>query len=247
MRCEIGAMLKAWLFHLELALWALTILLAVGGALRWAALSGLLALAADLLGRSWSRSAPVPMPYYMRWVLLLPRGPNSARHLQAVLRARSGERILEIGPGVGVHAMPTASALLPGGRLDALDIQQEMLDDLAERAKARGLTNIVPVRGDAQALPYADATFDAAYLITVLGEIPDSTCALRELRRVLKPDGRLVVGEVIVDPDFISLAALERQASAAGFMLERSSGPSFSYFACFRPTARKTVPTVDAA
>jgi ubiquinone/menaquinone biosynthesis C-methylase UbiE len=95
----------------------------------------------------------------------------------------------------------------------------------------------VPTQGDAQKLPYADRTFDAAYLIGVLGEIPDAGMALRELRRVLKPGGRLVISELLIDPDFISLPALREQAREAGFVYERSAGPRFAYSAVFRLAA----------
>lgn len=229
--------LKALLFHVELAAFVLGGALALGGEWTWAAVSVGLAVTADVLGRLWSRGSPVPMPYYMRWVLHLPRGPQSAHGLARALEPRSGERVLEIGPGVGIHALPTASALLPGGTLDVLDLQQDMLNDLMRRATGRGLTNIVPRQGDAQRLPYPDHGFDAAYLISVLGEIPDPVAALRELQRVLKPEGRLVVGEVVIDPDFVSLPALEENAKKAGFALERSAGPRCAYLAVLWPTA----------
>jgi ubiquinone/menaquinone biosynthesis C-methylase UbiE len=79
----------------------------------------------------------------------------------------------------------------------AADLQQEMLDHTMRRAAEAGVRTIEPRRGDARELPYADATFDAAYLVAVLGE-----AALRELARILRPGGRLVVG-----------AVLERQAA----------------------------------
>ncbi len=138
---------------------------------------------------------------------------------------------------MGVHALPIAPSLLPNGALHVLDVQQEMLHDLKRRASSCGVTNIVPRQGDAQALPYPDHTFDAAYLIAVLGEIPDASVALRELRRVLKPGGRLLVGEVLIDPDFISLLALQERAREAGFLFERRVGPSFAYWAVFRARA----------
>jgi phospholipid N-methyltransferase len=61
------------------------------------------------------------MPYFMRWVLLVPRGPHSPTRLRRVLQPRNGERILEIGPGVGVHALAIAAALWPDGVLDVLE------------------------------------------------------------------------------------------------------------------------------
>jgi ubiquinone/menaquinone biosynthesis C-methylase UbiE len=157
--------------------------------------------------------------------------------VQRLLRPRSGERILEIGPGVGIHAIPIAAALQPNGVLSVLDVQKEMLDDLMRRAARRGLGNIVPRQGDAQNLPYPDAAFDAAYLVSVLGEIPSPTRALAEIRRVLKPGARLLICEVFIDPDFISLAALQGLAGEAGFVFERKSGPRYAYTALFRTMA----------
>jgi ubiquinone/menaquinone biosynthesis C-methylase UbiE len=46
-----------------------------------------------------------------------------------------------------------------------------MLDHTMRRAREIGISNIVPTRGDAQALPYADGHFDSAYLVTTLGEV----------------------------------------------------------------------------
>jgi len=151
------------------------------------------------------------------------------------LQPHSGERILEIGPGIGAHALPVAAIIAPAGRLDVLDIQQPMLNHLIRRAAKAGATNIVPVLGDGQRLPYASASFDAAYLMDVLGEIPDWCAVLKELRRVLRSGGRLVIGEHVVDPDFVPLRLLKDRAESAGFAFERKTGTSLIYFARFRP------------
>ena len=143
--------------------------------------------------------------------------------------------MLEVGPGVGIHTLPIASSLGANGVVDVLDAQQEMIDDLMRRATRAGLHNIRAVKGDAQRLPYPDHSFDAAYLISVLGEVPDEVVALRELHRVLKPDGRLVIGEIAVDPDFIALDTLKNRSTSAGFVFERKLGPGFAYFALLRP------------
>lgn len=74
----------------------------------------------------------------------------------------------------------------------------------------------------------------------MLGEIPDEAAALRELRRILKPEGRLVIGEVLLDPDYVSPSTLRRKAQEAGFEFERKVGPAVVYFALFRPTAFAT-------
>ena len=75
---------------------------------------------------------------------------------------------------------------------------------------------MVPTQGDATALPYEDASMDAVVLTAVLGEIPDPVAALREIRRVLKPGGRLVVGELFGDPHFTTIGSLKSQSAEAG-------------------------------
>jgi SAM-dependent methyltransferase len=236
---RISTIAKAGLFHAETAAGVVALLAAMAGKLAWALSAAVLAVGAHVAGRWWSRWSPVPMPYFMRWVLLVPRGSHSPNRLRRALQPRAGERILEIGPGVGVHALSIAAALRAGGVLHVLDIQPEMLNDLVRRAARAGLANILACQGDAQRLPYRDSTFDAAYLVSVLGEIPDAPLALRELRRVLKPAGRLVIGEILVDPDFVSLPALRRLATDAGLVLERRFGPRFAYGAVLRPVAAR--------
>lgn len=111
--------------------------------------------------------------------------------LAQALEPRRGERILEIGPGLGQHAVQVAQAVGGTGQVDVVDIQQGMLDATVGRAERNGITNIVPVHADAsERLPYEDDAFDAAFVMGVLGEIPDRERALAELHRTLKPGGR---------------------------------------------------------
>lgn len=227
--------LRAALFLAGLAAWPVAAILALRGMPWEAAAFAVLAIGAHEIGRAWSRMSPVPMPHVLKWVLLLPRGPHSPKSLAKLLRLRAGERVLEIGPGVGVHALPFAPLLLPGGSLEALDVQAAMLEELGRRAAARGVANVTPRLGDARELPYADATFDAVYLIGVLGEIPGHEAALREVRRVLKPEGRLLIAEVFVDPDFVNVGRLREKAARAGLGVERVTGPRLMYSALLRP------------
>lgn len=206
------------------------------GSATWALGWLLLAVGLGVVARYWSLRHPAPMPHLLRWTLWVPRGNHSPHHLRGILEPQRGERILEIGPGIGIHALSVASSLAPDGTLEVLDVQQEMLDDVMRRAGGAGITTITAKRGDAQQLPYRDSCFDAAYLVGVLGEIPDGDSTLREVRRVLKRTGRLVIGEVWFDPDFVRFAVLKDRAAKASFTLERRLGGSLAYLARFRPT-----------
>lgn len=194
-------------------------------------------LAAAVLGAAlWWRKNPSACPYGQRFWVEAPHPIITRERLREVLRPQPGERVLEIGVGTGYYSLDLASWLAPGGTLELFDLQQEFLDHAMGAAAERGLTNLVATQGDATALPYADASVDAVVLIAVLGEIPDSDAALREIRRVLKPGGRLVVGELFGDPHFTTRAALERQGDAAGLRLEQRSGNWFGYFARLVPS-----------
>ena len=166
------------------------------GQVRAAAVAAGSAAAAGFYCRAESRRSPSPMPTALSWTLLLPRGRHAPRHLLRLLEPKPGERILEVGPGIGVHAILVARAVVPGGCLAAVDVSDVMLAKLARRASRAGISAIEPQAGSAGRLPYPDAFFDAAYLISVLGEVPDRQQAWAELRRVLKRSGRLVVGEL---------------------------------------------------
>ena len=191
---------------------------------------------AGLLGAAlWWRRHPSACPYGQRFFVEAPHPFITRARLAEALEPRPGERMLEVGPGTGYYTLGVADTLGPDGRLDVFDIQQEMLDHTMRAAARRGLGILHPARGDATSLPYPDASFDAAYLVTVLGEIPDQRAALRELRRVLAPTGRLVVGEVLLDPHVVTFAALRERAAAAGLRYERRSGGRLGYFARFTP------------
>jgi ubiquinone/menaquinone biosynthesis C-methylase UbiE len=190
-----------------------------------------LAAAAAVLGAAlWWRRNPSACPYSQRFWVQAPHPGITRERLRSILEPRPGERLLEVGPGTGYYALPVAGWLAPGGRLDVLDVQQEMLDHTTGRAREEGVSGIEPALADARSMPYEDGSFDGAYLVTVLGEIPDQEAALRELRRVVKPGGRVVVGELMGDPHFVSRAALARRAEAAGLRVERAIGGWWWHF-----------------
>ena len=181
----------------------------------------------------WWRNNPSACPYGQRFWVEAPHPFITRKRLLEALAPLSGERVLEVGPGTGYYSLPVADRL-GDGSLDIFDIQQEMLDHVMRAAAKRGVANITPTLGDAQHLPYEDATFDAAFLVTVLGEIPDQDAALHELARVLKPGGRLVVGELFGDPHMVTLGKLRQRAEQVGLPLEDRVGTPLAYFARLR-------------
>jgi ubiquinone/menaquinone biosynthesis C-methylase UbiE len=180
------------------------------------------------------RNDPSVCPYGLRFSLALPRPFVARSRLREILSPEPGERMLEVGPGTGYYSLHAARWLEPDGTLEVLDIQQEMLEHTMRRAQTLSISNIIPTRGDAQALPYPDGRFDAAYLVATLGEVPDKERALHELGRVLKPGGRLVVGESQPDPHMVSFDKLRMLADVAGLSYERRVGGRLGYLATFR-------------
>jgi ubiquinone/menaquinone biosynthesis C-methylase UbiE len=143
------------------------------------------------------------------------------------------EQMFEVGPGSGYYSLCVAPR--PGsGRLAVLDIQRSFLDHAMRATAENGISNVVPTLGDARSLPYEDGSLDAAFLVSVLGEIPDQDAALRELHRVLRPGGRLVVSETMAgDPHVVTLRSLRKRAQDAGFVFERRLGSPLGYLARF--------------
>jgi protein-L-isoaspartate O-methyltransferase len=181
----------------------------------------------------WWRKNPSACPYNQRFWVEAPHPLITRARLREILEAKPGERILEVGPGTGYYTLDVAEWVKPDGEVDILDLQQEMLDHTMRHAGELGLANVNPTRSDATSMPYEDATYDGAYLVTVLGEIPDQDAAIRELARVLKPGGRLVVGELLGDPHYVRLDPLRLRASGAGLSYERRVGTPLGYFARF--------------
>ncbi|GIK76491.1 MAG: hypothetical protein BroJett022_01810 [Actinomycetes bacterium] len=187
-------------------------------------------LAAVLAAALWWRRNPSACPYSQRFWVEAPHPLITRERLRDVLAPRSGEAILELGPGTGYYSLELAGWVAPDGRIELFDIQQEMLDHVMRRAAERGVANLSPTRGDAASLPYPDSSVDAVVLTTVLGEIADRRSAMAEIARVLRPGGRLVVGELFGDPHFTTPAEVERLGAEAGLVLESRSGPWFGSF-----------------
>lgn len=149
---------------------------------------------------------------------------------------RPGMRVLEVGCGSGSYTTFVARAVGPEGEVYALDIQPQMLAQIQaklERPENNDIHNIHLIEHSAYDLPFENNYFDIVYLITVLQEIPDRLQALREIQRVLKPEGRLAVTEFLPDPDYVAASFTIRLCAQAGFAVDAVLGNAWTYTARF--------------
>jgi SAM-dependent methyltransferase len=140
------------------------------------------------------------------------------------------DRVLELGCGPG-YFTPELARAVSGGSVIGFDLQIEMLRLAGERLDAAG--NVVRVQGDAAVLPFAAASFDAAVVILMLGELPDPRKCLAELARIVRHRGQLVMCESRRDSDFIALPGLVGLVEPHGFRLAGRRGIGWEYTARF--------------
>ena len=174
-------------------------------------------------------------PYQLSFTLDLPirRLILSPERLADRLHLEVDSHVLEVGPGPGYFSVEVAQRV-SSGRLDLLDVQKEMLEKARHRIAMKGLHNVGYVQGDATMLPFEEACFDVAFLVAVLGEVPDPSACLRELYRTLRPQGLLSITEQPGDPDALSRSTIRSLAEQQGFVFVESYGKWKNFTMNFR-------------
>jgi ubiquinone/menaquinone biosynthesis C-methylase UbiE len=174
-------------------------------------------------------------PHELAFLLTLPlrRFIQPPRALVARLALAPDARVLELGPGPGWFS-PHVARALPRGRLVLYDLQREMLAKARRRLRRVGVANAAFAQGDGARLPFRAGAFDVAFLVAVLGEVPDPAACVAELRRVLRRGGLLSLTETRGDPDALSQDELRALVEPRGFALERVEQDRAAFSASFR-------------
>ena len=124
------------------------------------------------------------------------------------LMLRPGDEVLEVGIGTGL----TATLYPPECRIMGIDLSEPMLREAARHVESRGRTNVRLWRMDATTLAFPDESFDVVYAAYVISVVPDPVAALKEMRRVCRVGGQIVLLNHFLSTHPV-LSALERWIS----------------------------------
>src|SRR5688500_13796165 len=130
--------------------------------------------------------------------------------LRAIKRMniQPGERVLEVGVGTGINL----SLYPPHAEITGIDFSDAMLEKARERAAREGLRNARLQQMDAADLKFADDSFDIVYAPYLISVVPDPVQVAREMRRVCRPGGRIIILNHFLSPNPI-LSRIERLIS----------------------------------
>jgi arsenite methyltransferase len=112
---------------------------------------------------------------------------------------RAGERVVDVGCGAGIDSLIASKIVGPGGGVVGVDMTHPMLEKARASAVAMGATNVEFRQGYAEELPVPDEWADVVVSNGVMNLFPDKSAGLREMARVLRPGGRLQIGDILVE------------------------------------------------
>ena len=128
---------------------------------------------------------------------------------------RSGETVLDLGSGGGIDSLLAARRVGPHGRVYGLDMTPAMLERARAHAALAGLANAEFIEGRMEAIPLPDSSVDVAISNGVINLVTSKGKLFREVFRVLRPGGRLVFADSVVD-GCLPKEVLENEAAYAG-------------------------------
>ncbi|MFX0004596.1 MAG: class I SAM-dependent methyltransferase, partial [Promethearchaeota archaeon] len=145
------------------------------------------------------------------------------------MKLEPGMTVIEIGPGKGNYTKAIAKSILPNGKVYAIDIQESIINRLRKKIEKENIENIIPKIDDVYNLSFENESVDRILMITCLPEIPEPIRALKELNRILKPNGLISLSEMLPDPDYPRRKTEKKWAKEAGFEFLEEFGNFFLY------------------
>ncbi len=130
------------------------------------------------------------------------------------LDLKPGMVVADVGAGSGVVSVRMAGYVGTAGRVLAVDLQQEMLDRLAGNLKAAKITNVVPVRGTQRSTGLPAGSVDLALLVDVYHELEYPWEMMRDISRIVKPGGRVVLVEYRQEDPAVPIKRLHKMTEA---------------------------------
>jgi SAM-dependent methyltransferase len=113
-------------------------------------------------------------------------------------RLAAGERVLDLGSGAGTDSLVAAQMVGADGHVTGIDMTAPMLAKARAAATEMGVANVEFVEGEAERLPFADASFDVVVSNGVIDLVPDKDAVFAELYRVLAPGARMQIADVTI-------------------------------------------------
>ena len=123
---------------------------------------------------------------------------------------KEGEKVLDLGSGAGLDAMIASPLVGKAGMVWGVDISPSMVVRAKKNADNASIENVSFMEGDIEYIPFEDASFDVVISNCTLNLVPDQAKVFTEMARVLRPNGRFVIADVVVVGD--SDPALLRKA-----------------------------------